>query len=505
MRSFDMPANLSAAKACASLRPILVRQRVNAIAAIFAVVLLGLTGNNPARAGVVAGTLFSPSHGRDFPYRVFLPPGYDANSATRYPVVFSLHGNGGTPAQRATNYSPTLTSKMNSGEIMPMIWVFPDGQRDSYYGDAYDGHKQVYTHIIDELLPVIDANYKTVADRDHRALEGFSMGGFGSGLYGAKRTDLFSATLLQGAVLPTWADLLRKEPDTALEMYNNVEANWLPYSIYDVTAVNATAIKETVNYKMVVGDADGHRAGNVAFRDYLVSLGIDPQFEWLPGVTHSGGLYLQNGTGLRFLNDHFLSVDPPPPPPEPTPGLLGEYFNDTALTSLASSRVDTTIDFKSDWGSAPAGTAVSPDDTFSVRWTGEVEVAAAGDWTFSTTSNDGVRLWIGDQLVINNWTMHAVTQNTATLSLAAGWQPLRLEYFQQKGVSEITLSYAGPGQAMTIIPTERLRIPVAGLAVTAVPEPGTCVLLVLGSLGLSGRCLHRQAPRSPGCNCRFGR
>lgn len=484
-----MPASLCAAKVCASLRSVLELKRVNAIAAVFTVVVLGLTSSSPVRAGVVAGSLFSPSHGRDFQYRVYLPPGYNASNATRYPVVFSLHGNGGTPAQRATTYSPTLTQKMNSGEIMPMIWVFPDGQRDSYYGDAYDGHKQVYTHIIDELLPVIDANYKTISDRDHRALEGFSMGGFGSALYGAKRTDLFSATLLMGAVLPTWADLIRKEADTSLEMYNNVESNWLPYSAYDVTAVNATAIKETVNYKMIVGDADGHRTGNVRFRDYLISLGIDPQFQWLPGVTHSGGLYLQEGSGLQFLNDHFLGGDEPPPP-VPVAGLKGDYFNDTALTSLASSRVDTTINFKSDWGSAPAGTAVTPDDNFSVRWTGEVEVAAAGNWTFSTTSNDGVRLWIGNQLIINNWTTHAITQNTATLSLAAGWQPLRLEYFQRGGLSEITLSYAGPGQAMTIIPTQRLRVPVPALAALAVPEPGTCVLLVLGILGIAGR--HRR-------------
>lgn len=434
-----------------------------AIVALLLTVFAALSG--PAQADVVSGSLFSPSNNETFSYRVFTPPGYNPNDAARYPVVFSLHGNGGTPAQRATNYSPTLTSKMNSGEIMPMIWVFPDGQRDSYYGDAYDGSKQVYSHIIDELLPVIDANYKTIADRDHRALEGFSMGGFGSGLYGAKRTDLFSATLLQGAVLPTWTDLVRKEPDVALNMYNNQESNWLPYSVYDVSAANATSIIETVNYKMVVGDADGHRAGNVAFRDYLISLGIDPQFEWLPGVTHSGGLYLQEGTGLRFLNDHFTNVgEPPPPPPPPPPptwtqGLKGEYFNDVALASPASTRVDATVNFRSDWGSAPAGTAVTPDDVFSVRWTGEVDISAAGDWTFATTSNDGVRLWIGDQLLIDNWTTHAITQNTATLSLAAGWQPLRLEYFQNKGLSEITLSYAAAGQALSIIPTERLRVP----------------------------------------------
>jgi S-formylglutathione hydrolase FrmB len=270
---------------------------------VFAAILFGASRTD---ALIVAGSLFSPSHGRSFEYRVFTPPGYSPTGTTRYPVVFSLHGNGGTPAQRAATYSSTLTQKMTSGEIMPMIWVFPDGQLDSYYGNAFDGHKQVYTHIIDELLPYIDANFKTKGDRNNRAMEGFSMGGFGSGLYAAKNPELFSATLLYGAVLPNWADLLRKEADTALEMYNNQEPNWLPYSIYDVTAANAAAIAATVDYKQIVGDADGHRQGNFVFRDFLLSLGIDPQFQILPGVTHSGGLYLAEGSGLTFLNDHFL-------------------------------------------------------------------------------------------------------------------------------------------------------------------------------------------------------
>lgn len=299
-------------------RPVFVVSSVwLAIVAVAAVVVVGAS---QAEATIVAGTLFSPSHGRSFEYRVITPPGYSAADATRYPVVFSLHGNGGTPSQRAGNYNSTLTQKMTSGEIVPMIWVFPDGQMDSYYGNAYDGHKQVYTHIIQELLPHIDATFKTIADRDHRAMEGFSMGGFGSGLYGAKNTDLFSATLLMGAVLPDWDDLLRREPDTALEMYDNVETNWLPYSIYDVTAANAEAIRTTVNYKQIIGDADGHRAGNEIFRDYLLSLGIDPQYQVLPGVTHSGGLYLDEGSGLAFLSDHFLLASQVSAP--------GDYNND---------------------------------------------------------------------------------------------------------------------------------------------------------------------------------
>jgi hypothetical protein len=139
-------------------------------------------------------------------------------------------------------------------------------------------------------------------------------------------------------------------------------------------------------------------------------------------------------------------------------GLTGEYYNSTNLTgAIATTRVDATVNFPQDWGSAPAGTAVTADDNYSVRWTGYVETSTAGSWTFFTMSNDGVRLWIDDVLVIDNWTTHVVTENSATLTLSAGWHSIRLEYFQQNGAAAITLSFQGPGQVKSIIPQSKLN------------------------------------------------
>jgi S-formylglutathione hydrolase FrmB len=260
-----------------------------------------------AEAKIVKGSMLSPANGRAIEYRVYTPPGYNPKLATRYPVVYSLHGEGGVPSQRANNYAGTLDAKITSGEIMPMIWVFPDGQNNSYYGNSFDGSKQVYTHIINELVPKIDATFKTVANRDNRAVEGFSMGGFGAGLLAAKNSEQFSATLLEGAAVPNWSKLTIKEPDVSLGMYNNVEANWLPYSLWDQTRANAAKIASTVNYKMIVGDHDGQMANNLKFRDFLLSLGIDPQFQVAVNVGHGGSMYIKEGSGLAFLHQHFLS------------------------------------------------------------------------------------------------------------------------------------------------------------------------------------------------------
>ena len=269
--------------------------------------------SSTAHAKIIKASMFSPANGRNVEYRVYTPPGYNAKAATRYPVVFSLHGEGGVPSQRANNYAPTLDQKISSGQIMPMIWVFPDGQINSYYGNAFDGHKQVYSNIVKELVPLIDSSYKTLANRNNRAVEGFSMGAFGAGLYAATDPQVFSATLLEGAAVPNWDKLLRKEPDVSSEMYNNVQANFTPYSLWDKTKSNAATIAATVDYKMVCGDHDGQLANNVTFANYLTSLGIDPKFQVLTNVGHGGTMYIAEGTGLKFLNDHFLRARASPP------------------------------------------------------------------------------------------------------------------------------------------------------------------------------------------------
>ena len=160
-----------------------------------------------------------------------------------------------------------------------------------------------------EALPYVDANYRTIAGRDFHAMEGFSMGGFGASMITAKRTDLFSAVVEYGGALAKWENLVQADENqhVATEMYNGIEANFLPYSLWDLTAANAAALRSNVNYKMIVGDADHQYQSNTRFRDNLISLEIDPHFQILPGVEHLGGSYLTEGSGLRFLSGHFAS------------------------------------------------------------------------------------------------------------------------------------------------------------------------------------------------------
>lgn len=137
-------------------------------------------------------------------------------------------------------------------------------------------------------------------------------------------------------------------------------------------------------------------------------------------------------------------------------GLTGRYYNGTSFNTLVFTRVDPTVDFT--WGNNSPGAGVQADG-FSIRWTGQLRPAVTGTYTFSTVSNDGIRLYVNGQLIINNWTVHGTTTNTsAGIALQAGVDyPITLEYFEASGWGVSRLLWRPPGQtSMSVIPQARL-------------------------------------------------
>ncbi|MBB5868776.1 hypothetical protein F4553_002155 [Allocatelliglobosispora scoriae] len=139
---------------------------------------------------------------------------------------------------------------------------------------------------------------------------------------------------------------------------------------------------------------------------------------------------------------------------EPGAGLQAGYFTNTTLTGTPVHRIDTTVNFNWGAGAPIAGVGV---DNFSVRWTGAVQIPTAGSWTFTTTSDDGVRLWIDDTQVVNAWTNHSTQDDAGALTLTAGWHRVRMEFYDSGYDAVAKLSWTGPGQAKQIIPAVRLR------------------------------------------------
>jgi hypothetical protein len=147
-------------------------------------------------------------------------------------------------------------------------------------------------------------------------------------------------------------------------------------------------------------------------------------------------------------------------------GLTGTYYRtDYNLTGDYSTRVDPVINFDTSVSGACGATVWSMEnmcpDNFSVRWTGQVKAPVDGDYTFATTSDDGVRLWVDGVPLIDNWTTHGPTQDigASTVHFVAGsTHDIELDFYERGGGELIDLQWTpdAENQGLQDIPTENL-------------------------------------------------
>lgn len=126
-------------------------------------------------------------------------------------------------------------------------------------------------------------------------------------------------------------------------------------------------------------------------------------------------------------------------------GLQANYFSNRTLSgSPVASRTDNTVVF--DWGNNNPAPGVAADD-YSIRWEGQVQAIENGTYQFQTISDDGVRLWVNGQLVVDNWSDHGPTANTSgNISLTAGQRvATKMEYYEATGGATAKLLWKRPG------------------------------------------------------------
>jgi hypothetical protein len=154
-----------------------------------------------------------------------------------------------------------------------------------------------------------------------------------------------------------------------------------------------------------------------------------------------------------------------------TTGLRGEYFDNVDFTTLKIDRVDQGVNLS--WGRKGPGGGIA-GDTFSARWTGRVVPLYTETYTFFVNSDDGARLFISGQKVLERWT-NGGGEVQGTISLEAGREyDLRLEYYNAARGGYAALSWASARQAKQIIPAAQLRPPGAPAPAPApAPSPST--------------------------------
>jgi enterochelin esterase-like enzyme len=230
--------------------------------------------------------------GREVGYSVYLPPGYDAGQAARYPVVYWLHGGRGHEVSGVHAVAPVADRAIRAGELPPLIIVFNNGGPAWHYDDPDTGALGE-TALVRELIPLIDRTYRTIADRRGRAIEGMSMGGRATTRNAFKHAALFCSA---AAVAAGYGNE-QKAVDAGLHLDNNV---------FSLAREHAARGGPAIDLLIVIGTKDQNYPSNLTYMDFLRSLGIPFEAVELAGVAHSNPEYYAS-MGARSLRHHAAS------------------------------------------------------------------------------------------------------------------------------------------------------------------------------------------------------
>jgi len=160
-------------------------------------------------------------------------------------------------------------------------------------------------------------------------------------------------------------------------------------------------------------------------------------------------------------------------------GLRADYYKGMNFENLVLTRTDPQINFN--WGDPGGPDPSVGNDNFSVRWTGEVEAAFTETYTFYPTTDDGVRLWVDGQLLVDQWVDRSPTENRGKIDLIGGnTYSLVMEYYENASGAVAELRWSSPRTPKQLIPQAALALPVKASSPTprsgSVDVPQTAVL-----------------------------
>src|SRR4051812_24535939 len=193
-------------------------------------------------------SVLSPSLGRPVDVRILLPASYAQDTTTRYPVLYLFHGTSGRASDWVNAGGAVATTAPYD-----LITVMPDagfnGDGGSWFTNWVDtttqkGPSQWETFHVSQLIPWVDANLRTVAERRGRAIAGLSQGGFGSTTYAARHPDTFVATASFSG-----APEIDTDPDVIVGATGIIEATALGLNQTQPEAMFGSRLTNEVNWQ----------------------------------------------------------------------------------------------------------------------------------------------------------------------------------------------------------------------------------------------------------------
>ncbi len=260
----------------------------------------------PLPTGVAHHTFPSELVDQDIGYCIYLPPSYRADSSRRFPVIYNLHGNGGDEL-RGLNAAELLHEQITKGIVPPMIMTFFNGGHSTFYKDSADGRYPIESIFIDEFIPMIDANYRTISDRSGRCIEGFSMGGRGATRLVVRHPELFCSLNCQAGNVPHLLEIYDQTPpdERGGLLLGDERSVWEANDVYAVTRANRDKINDLVRIQILCGTKDGGHIQTIRdFHDLLLELDIDHTYLELDGLVHNRVAVMRRLAPLWF--DHHV-------------------------------------------------------------------------------------------------------------------------------------------------------------------------------------------------------
>ena len=255
-----------------------------------------LDSNHDSPNGTKYETFASKVLGHDVSCLVWLPAGY-AEESKRFPVIYWLHGMGANQRGGAQMFVPQVEAAMKEGRLPPCIVVLVNGMVKSFYCDSVDGKVPMESVIIKDLIPHVDATYRTLAKREGRVIEGYSMGGYGAGHLGFKYPEIFGTVVINAGALiePNLTNAPKDGP--MFQTFGNDTARRIAEYPLTLAKQNADKLRGQTRIRIGCGSLDSLLPRNRELHDLLTELHIEHDYEIVEGVAHeSPKYYRQLGT-----------------------------------------------------------------------------------------------------------------------------------------------------------------------------------------------------------------
>lgn len=250
--------------------------------------------------------------GKTLPYIAVLPPNYEKETKTRFPVLYLLHG--------LTGHYDNWTSKSKLTQYAlkyRFIIITPEGHDGWYTDSATVANEKYESYFIQELLPDVQKRYRTIESREGRAIAGLSMGGYGALKFGIKYPDMFSfAGSLSGALYAArWTEKELDNPvgrfvkPSIMQAFGKDDSPTRPANeIFKlIKDLSKEQIAKLPFLYLDCGTEDGLIIFNLEMAKLLAEKKIPHEYRQLPGV-HNWAYWDKQVQEILRLTERFVSA-----------------------------------------------------------------------------------------------------------------------------------------------------------------------------------------------------